>query len=165
MDLLPRKEILEIIRDTDHSVSLWSFVNSDMSKELLSEDERKNFVDWITKINQWHHNTRGFYQNLKELFSKDGQLNFIEGQEDIGVLRLENESVIVRNADMGLSISLHTPNLKELSIKEWENFEKIISLLDVGLIDAKNFHSLISFDRMNNELKNKDSKKEAKFKL
>ncbi len=165
MNLLPRKEILETIRDTNNSVSLWSFVNSEMSKDLLSEDERKNFSDWITKINQWHHNNKGFYPNLKELFSKDGQLNFIEGQEDIGVLRLENESVIVRNADMGLSISLHSPKLKELSIKEWKNFEKIISLLDIGLIDAKNFHSLISFDKMNHELKNKDSKKETKLKL
>lgn len=165
MEIVSRKEIYTIIKDNENSESLWYFLEKDLGKNFLEENDKKSFREWITKINYWHHNNSGFYQNLKQMFTQDGNLDFIEGQEDIGVIRKGTESVIVRNADMGLAIGLHSPDLKNLSESQWKNFEKILSAIDVGLINAKDFHSLISFDTISNELKNKDSVKEKKVKL
>lgn len=164
MNVVKKSELYSIIRNEENK-SLWEFVQSETAKSFLEEKDIKDYREWINKINYNHHNQSGFYKNLEEIFKIDGKLEFINGQEDIGAIQLNEQVVIVRNADMGISISLHSNNLEKTTKEEWKNFEKIISCLDIAFNNAKDFHSLIEFDRMNEELKNKDSIKKNKTKI
>lgn len=164
MNVVKKSDLYPIIHNEGNK-SLWEFINSETAKSLLEENDIKEYREWINKINYNHHNQSGFYKNLEDIFTIDGKLEFINGQEDIGAIKFNEQVVIVRNADMGISISLNSKNLDKITKEEWKNFEKIISCLDVAFNNAKDFHSLIEFDKLNIELKNKDSLKQNKNKI
>ncbi|NCQ52219.1 hypothetical protein GW796_10100 [archaeon] len=164
MKIVPRNEIYGFSENKNNQ-SLWEFVSSEEAKHLLLDDDEQNMKDWTKKINYNHHNTIGFFANFKNIFKVDGKFEFLAGQEDIGAIQLEKEVVIVRHTDMGVSLSIYSPNINELIKKEWNNVEKILYALDIGFVSAKDFHSLNEFDKLNKELANNNLLKQKKFKL
>lgn len=164
MRIVPFVELCSLLKK-DENQSLWTFVESSQTHMMVNEKEKKEYLNWINKINYHHHNDGEFHNNLKAIFVEDGKSHFISGQEDLGGIALNNSVVIVRNAEMGVAFTLAKIDDGAITKKDWKDHQKILSALDVAFVNAKDFHLLKSFDNMNNELKNKDSIKEHKVKI
>lgn len=164
MRIVPIKELLSLSKN-EHNKFLWPFLEDDLSSNFISDKEKKEYISWIKKVNQNHHNDGSFYSNLKEIFIEDGKSFFLEGQEDLGGIGIKNVVVIVRNAEMGITFTLSKIDASPINEDDWKNYQKVLSALDLAFINAKDFHFLKSFDNISNELKIKDSVKEQKVKI
>ncbi len=163
MEIVPKNELYSNLKQ--EGISLWEVATEDISKKFLNDESRKKIITWIKQINYRHHNEADFFNNLKEIFTCDGKENVILGQEDTAAIRLGTESIVVRNADMGVNFTLYSNNVKEMNENQWKNFEKMLSALEVGFINAKNFHSLIQFDKISTSIGKNNSITNQKIKL
>jgi hypothetical protein len=164
MRVVPKTELYSLLKK-EHNQSLWSFVNVAQENNLIDEKTKETYLDWINLINYKHHNETGFYDNLEKIFVEDGISHFINGQEDLGAIALNNSVVIVRNAEMGVAFTLSKLGDEPISKDDWKDHQRILSAIDLAFNNPKDFHLLKSFDKMNRELKNKDSVKEHKVKI
>lgn len=164
MRIVPKVELFNLIKN-DKINSLWNFLESDNGKKILSEKEIKNWKNWISDINRKHHNTASFYFNLENIFIVNGKKEFINGQEDIGAINNKSEFVLIRNSEMGINVSLVSEDQDIITKENWKNIEKILSIINIGLDNYKELHSIIQFDNINESVIENSSVKKNKVKI
>ncbi len=162
MKIVPLNE-LSMIYKSENSVSLWSFVN-DKKTEFLNDKDTKSIMSWINKINSQHHNESGFFTKFKNIFSINGKEQILFGQEDVAAIENNKNTIVVRQAEMGVAFGIIFN--KEKTLKEnWKDIEDMLAVLDVGFNNPKNFHSLILFDTIEEDLEKKSITKKQSVKI
>ena len=163
MQFLSINELYSVLKN-EKMVSLWSFLDSEHAN-FISNNDKSAIKKIINKFNYQHHNDGNFFNNLKEIFTEEGNCYLKEGQEDIGAISLNNSVVIVRQSDFGVGLNVIQIDDNDINLENWSNYKKIISLLEIGFINAKDFHSVKFFDNLNNELQKNSSTNDRKAKI
>lgn len=163
MEFLSSNEIYAIRNHKDEK-SLFTFIDSEESN-FIDNVEKAEIKKWMQNLNYQHHNESNFFGKVKEIFTENGICYVKEGQEDRAAISLNNSVVVFRNSDFGVGINIVQTDGNDINSENWGNFQKILSDLQLGFINPKDFHLKKSFDKMNSELEIKDSVKERKAKI
>ncbi len=163
MKVLTKKEVFEH-RDTKTLSSLYLLAHR-TENDLLSEQQKREWSNWINKINRLHHSDGKFFQNFKDMFSIDNQHQVIEGQEDVAGVEHKNLIFIIRQAEMGVAFGVKNKDGSSITKDNIKDIEEAISILDIGFGSAKNFQSQILFDTINSEVDNNKNQKPKTVKL
>jgi hypothetical protein len=164
MEFINKDKHYPLITETSKQESLWQFLHSEKSN-FISDAEKAEVLNWMNKVHNQYRRAGDFFSNLKEVFTEDGICHLREGQEDVGAVQHNNSILIIRHSDFGVAFNFLQLDGKDNDENSWDNYRKIISALEIGFINPKDFHLLKVFDNMNNELEKKDSVKERKVKI
>lgn len=157
-----KKEEIFMLAKCEHNVSLWQFLENN---DFLSTQEKNDYKNWLSNLNRTHHNDANFLENFLSIFTTNGKKQVILGQEDIAAVEYNNKKVIIRQSEMGVNISFFQEKDQKITKNEWKDYEKILNYLDLAFINAKDFHSLLDYDNINNELNKTQTIKQIKSKI